>query len=49
MLVYLRGGCEDKGGMVLLVGENKLLCKARSTVILDMEILHRKMAIMVQK
>jgi len=47
MLVDLRGGCGDKGGRVLLVGENVLLCKARSTVILDMEILHRKMAIML--
>jgi hypothetical protein len=47
MLVNLRGGCGDKGGRVLLVGENMLLCKARSTMILNMEILHRKMAIMV--
>ena len=49
MLVDSRGGCGDKEGSVLLVGQNMLLCKARSTVILDMEILHRKMAIMVQK
>ena len=30
MLVDLRGGCGDKEGRVLLVGENMLLCKARS-------------------
>lgn len=29
MLVDLRGGCGDKGGKVLLVGENMLLCKAK--------------------
>ncbi len=47
MLVDSRGGCGDKGGSVLLVGENMLLCKARSTMSLDMEIIHWKMAIMV--
>ena len=28
MLVDSRGGCGDKGGRELLVGENMLLCKA---------------------
>lgn len=36
MLENLRGGCGDKGGRVLLAGEVMLLCKARSTRILDM-------------
>ena len=37
MLVSLRGGCGGKGGRVLLFGENMLLCKARSIVIMESE------------
>ena len=47
MLVDSRGGCGGKGGSVSLVGENILLCKARSTMIMGMEISHRQIVIMV--
>ena len=49
MLVSSRGGCGGKGGSVLLVGENMLLCKACSTVIMDIQILYREIVIMVCK
>ena len=47
MLVDSRGGCRDKGGSILLVGENILLYKARSIISLDIEIIHWKIAIIV--
>ena len=49
MLVDSRGGCGGKGGSLSLVGENMLLCKACSTVIMDIRILHREIVIMVCK
>ena len=44
---YHGGG--GKGGTVSLVGENILLYKARSTMIMGMEISHRQIDIMVEK
>ena len=41
MLMGSRGGCGDKRGRVLSVGGHMLLCKARSTMILGMEIIHK--------
>lgn len=40
MLESLRGGCGEKGGRLLLVGKNALLCKVCSMTTLDMNLIY---------